>query len=104
MLASSPGCPLVENDCQPATVPCNAFDTLETCEAATSFLSITLAEPVKVDFLAVPYGTAITTSSMAIEDSFKSTLMTFCPFTGISTVSYPMNENTSVLFASTCSE
>ena len=54
MVASSPGWPLAENDCKPATEPCKACDTFDTCELAMIFLSTTPAEPVKLDFFATP--------------------------------------------------
>ena len=67
MLASLPGCPVLEVICTPDTAPSKAFETFEFCCFVILSAFIVAAEPVKEDFLAVPYATTTTSSRVSNE-------------------------------------
>jgi len=65
MLKPAPGCPLLEFTVRPVVAPCKACSKDVTGTSFNTFSAFTdEAAPVKDDFLAVPYATTITSSSI----------------------------------------
>ena len=73
----SPGCPEVLVSCTPATFPARACATFDCCYLTMSSDLMTVAEPVKAYFFAVPNATTIT-SSIACVFSFSTTSIRVC--------------------------
>lgn len=62
MSGAAPGWPDEFVSCTPATLPASAWATFDCCDLAMSSDLITVADPVKASFLAVPNATTMTSS------------------------------------------
>src|SRR5690606_4639174 len=73
---SFPGCPSLLDTCIPAILPPNASAKFGTGALLTSSTLTTPTEPVRSDFLTLPYAIT-TTSSNCLVDSCNEILITF---------------------------
>ena len=92
MVAPEPGFPLDCITCTPDICPERAPVTFATALSASLSESTADADPVKEDLVAVPYATTIVSSSISVSGASR-TSSTPIPETGISTVTYPIEEN-----------
>ena len=87
------GSPVLDMTCKPATCPWRASAAFAVGLSLSFEPETDAVEPTTEDiFLAVPYPTTMASSSISAS-AFMVTLMIACPFTGTSTVTYPMKLN-----------